>query len=290
MFRRRGDNPLGGDRLLQWSSTGAALIAALMLILIAVFLIGEAGPAIRAGAPAAILPGPGWYPTSAEFGLYPMLLATLLVSGLALAIAAPFGLAAALFQLHYAPRWLGLPFRRLLELLAGIPSVVFGLWGLTRIVPLIAHVAPPGVSLLAAAMVLAAMILPTVALLAGAAIAAVPDELWRAGRALGLGRFRLLATVILPAARSGIVTALVLALARALGETMAVVMVVGNVVQVPSSLLDPVRTLTANIALEMAYATGLHRSYLFFSGLLVLGLTLALVLMAERLQLHRARS
>jgi len=284
LFRRHA------DRILRWSSVGAALIAAAMLVLITIFLTVEAWPALRHGALAALLPGERWHPAREAFGLFPMLLATLLVSGLALALAAPLGLAAAFFQLHYAPRWLSLPFRRLVELLAGIPSVVFGLWGLTRIVPLLATMKPPGVSLLAASIVLAAMILPTVALLTTASIAAVPAELWRAGRALGLARFRLLATVIVPAARKGIVAALFLALARALGETMAVMMVAGNVVQTPAHLLDPVRTLTANIALEMAYATGLHRSYLFFSGFLVLALTLVLVLMTERFQLRRSHS
>ena len=247
-------------------------------------------PALEQVPPSRFLTDATWQPGGGEYGLLPMLLGTLAVSILALLLAAPLGIAAAAYEVLFAPRPLALLLRRLIELLAGIPSVVFGLWGLVVLVPLLARLEPPGTSLGAAALVLAVMILPTIALLAADSLAAVPTDLRRAATALGLGRWRILRTILLPVARGGIVTGLLLALARALGETMAVMMVAGNVVRVPTGLLEPVRTLTANIALEMAYAVDSHRAALFLSGLLVMILTLGLVLAAERLQTREPES
>ena len=169
-------------------------------------------------------------------------------------------------------------------MLAGIPSVVYGLWGLTVLAPLIARWQPPGVSVLAGALVLALMVLPTVALTASSALAAVPASLLQGAAALGLSRRAVVLGVALPAARGGIVGGVLLAAARALGETMALLMVAGNVVQMPSGLFEPVRVLTANIALEMAYASGDHRAALFASGVLLTALVLALALTAGRVQ------
>jgi len=162
-------------------------------------------------------------------------------------------------------------------LLAGIPSVVYGFWGLVTLAPLVRQWHPPGVSLLTAILVLTLMILPTVALTVDAALAAVPVIHLRAAAALALSRWGMIRAVILPQARSGIASGMLLAAGRALGETMAVLMVAGNVVQQPHSLFDSVRTLTANIALEMAYAMGDHRAALFVSGLALLLMVLALV-------------
>jgi len=274
----------GGDRLLSASLSAAGGFAALLLVFIVAFVAAEALPLFAAVEPAALVSDSGWQPAASHFNLTAMIAGSLAVSLLALALAGPLGLAAAIFQAFYAPPGLRGAFRRMVELLAGLPSVVYGLWGLTVIVPLIAELRPPGTSLLAAALVLSLMILPTAALFAGAALEAVPAEQRKTAAALGLTRWRMIAGVILPAARSGIATGLFLALARALGETMAVMMVAGNVAAMPDSLLEPVRTLTANIALEMAYALDAHRAALFFSGLLVMAMTLGLVLIAERLK------
>jgi phosphate transport system permease protein len=169
-----------------------------------------------------------------------------------------------------------------MELLAGIPSVVYGLWGLVVLVPLITQVQPPGSSLLAGILIVALMILPTVALLTEASLASLPPAYWRGSAALGLGTWATVQGVCLPAIRSGMLTAVMLATARALGETMAVLMVCGNVVQVPESVFAPVRTLTANIALEMAYALDLHRSALFASGLVLMLVVAGLVVLTDR--------
>ena len=170
----------------------------------------------------------------------------------------------------------------MLELLAGIPSVVYGLWGLVVLVPIIQGWQPPGASVLAGILVLALMIVPTVALFADAALRQVPMHLISAAAALGMRRWTITTKVMLPAARHGIGAGVMLAFGRALGETLAMVMVCGNIVQVPASLFDPVRTLTANIALEMAYAQGAQRSALFASGLALLALVILTSGLARR--------
>ncbi|MFG0332126.1 MAG: phosphate ABC transporter permease subunit PstC, partial [Maioricimonas sp. JB049] len=226
-----------------------------------------------------------WHPAAdaaeGTFNLLPMFVGTLLATGGAVLLATPLGVGSALFCRFYAPPLLARPYRMMIELLAGIPSVVYGFWGLVVLVPLIAAIAQPGSSLLAGILILSIMILPTVALVADASFSSVPRDYLRAAAALGLSRRGTITGVVLPTAASGLLTGVILAIMRALGETMAVLMVCGNVVQVPGSLFDPVRTLTANIALEMAYAMGDHRSALFVSGLLLMGLVTLLVAAAE---------
>ncbi len=274
-----------GDRFLIWILRVCSVVSGAVVVLIAVFLVSESYPGIRSVGLARFFSDPSWHPAAVAadgaFNLLPMLWGTLAATAGAVLLAAPLGVLSAVFCRHYAPPVLARSYRRLIELLAGIPSVVYGFWGLVVLVPLIARIRPPGASLLAGILVLALMILPTVALTADAALASVPRRYLRGAAALGLGRWATLAGVVLPAARSGIATGVILAAGRALGETMAVLMVCGNVVQVPESLFAPVRTLTANIALEMAYALGDHRSALFVSGLLLLVLVSALVLAAE---------
>ncbi|MGH8553486.1 MAG: PstC family ABC transporter permease, partial [Methylococcales bacterium] len=187
----------------------------------------------------------------------------------------------AIFLCFIAPAPIVKLYRVVLTLLAGIPSVVYGLWGLTVLVPLIGRLQAPGASLLAAILILSLMILPTIALTSAASLAGVPREWLMACDALGLSRRGRILGVALPAAAAGIQSGVLLAIARALGETMAVLMVAGNVVRYPSGLFEPVRVLTANIALEMAYATGPHRAGLFASGLLLTLLVLVLACLAS---------
>jgi phosphate transport system permease protein len=227
-----------------------------------------------------------WFPTENLYLLTPMVWATLLVSLGSIICAAPLGILSAVFCHYYAPQWLASWYRRLIELLAGIPSVVYGLWGLVVLVPLIGRLHPPGPSLLAGILVLSFMILPTVMLMAHASFSHIPASYIQSATALGLGRWSMIRSVILPSAKAGLFTGILLGIARALGETMAILMVSGNVVQTPSNLFDPVRTLTANIALEMAYALDDHRSALFVTGLFLMGIVVMFVLLAENLR-HR---
>ena len=218
-----------------------------------------------------------------------MLWGTLLTTLGAVALATPLGLLSAIFCRFYAPPAISMVYRRIMELLAGIPSVVYGFWGLIVLVPIIASFAPPGASLLAGILILTLMIVPTIALFADAAIANVPSAYLNGSAALGMSRWGSLWGVILPAARNGIYTGVILATGRAIGETMALLMVCGNVVQVPDSLFAPMRTLTANIALEMAYALGDHRGALFVSGLLLMAMVSVLVALADRLDSGQTR-
>ncbi|MBI1283318.1 MAG: phosphate ABC transporter permease subunit PstC [Thiobacillus sp.] len=275
------------DSLLKPLTAALAGISALLLVGMLGFLLAESWPALAHGGWLRFA-SLDWYPLEGRFGLTAMCIATLAVAALATLLAAPLGLACALFARFQAPPALAAGFRGLLALMAGVPSVVYGFWGLTVLVPLLARWQPPGASLLAAGLVLALMILPTVALLAHAALAAVPRTLLDGAAALGLSRRATLLKVAVPAARRGIGGGVLLGLARALGETMAVLMVAGNVVQLPASVFDPVRVLTANIALEMAYATGTHRAGLFVSGLLLALLALGLAWFAARLEPRHA--
>ncbi len=260
------------DRLLAGAVRAAAGIAGLLVLVIGAFVLWRAWPALREIGPARFLTDPAWRPTGGEFLVAPMLAASVLVTAGAVGIAAPAGVACALFLEHTGPRRLAGPLRRLLELLNGVPSVLFGLWGLVTLAPLLARWEPPGQCLLAGILVLAVMILPTVALAADAAVRAVPRESLVAAASLGLSRLATIRHVVLPSARRGIAAGVLLGAARAVGETMAVVMVCGNVVRMPSGPFDPVRTVTANIALEMGYATEEHRAALFVTGLSLMAL------------------
>lgn len=274
--------PWRADAALGLSTRLLALWSAALVLFIVVFLLREAWPVLSHGHYQAFFTSDGWYPSSGQFNLWPMLVATLAASVGAMFIALPLGLASAVFLCFHAPSPIANGYRRLIVLLAGTPSVVFGLWGLTVMVPLIAQLAPPGASLLAAILILALMILPTVALTSEAALAAVPVHYAHGAVALGLSRATSEWQIVVPAARAGIASGALLAMGRALGETMAVLMVAGNVVQLPGSLFDSVRVLTANMALEMAYATGNHRASLFATGLVLMALVSVLAWWAHR--------
>jgi phosphate transport system permease protein len=279
---------LNSDALLIWSLRLVASCSGAVVLLILIFLAREASPALATIGLSHFLLDAAWLPTENLFNLVPMLWGTVLVSLGALLLAFPAGLLSAAFLRFYSPPALAGPYRGILELLAGIPSVVYGLWGLAVLVPVIAEWKPPGASLAAGIVVLALMILPTLALAADAALGSVPISYLQAASALGFRRSSLLIRIVLPSVRPALLTAVLLASGRALGETMAVLMVCGNIVQTPSSIFDPIRTLTANIGLEMAYAASMHRSALFVSALFLMGLVVALVLVTERLNQERA--
>ncbi len=267
--------------LLRWCLNLVGAIAALLALLIGLFLLKEALPLFRRIGIAAFFQAPSWHPSEGMFNLVPMLLGTLWTTLGAVCLATPLGIVSGIFCQYYAPGYCAQSYRRLLELLAGIPSVVYGFWGLVVLVPLIHRWHPPGPSLLAGILILTLMILPTTALIADASLSKVPEAYLKGATALGISPWGQIWGVAIPAARSGLLTGGILATGRALGETMAVLMVCGNVVQMPSSLFDPVRTLTANIALEMAYALDDHRAALYVSGLLLMVVVVSLVAIAE---------
>lgn len=281
LFNNKILSPSQSDIFLLWISRAIALLTAIIVVLITVFLLLEAWPMLLQVGGWRMFSDPSWHPVQGFYNLLPMLWGSLLVTLGSVLLAAPLGVGSAIFCQYYAPLWIARLYRRLIELLAGIPSVVYGFWGLVVLVPLIGKLQPPGTSLLAGIAILTIMILPTIALIAEASFVEVPAEYLQGAAALGISRWATIRSVVLPAAKSGLFTGLILGTGRAIGETMAVLMVCGNVVQTPSSLFDPIRTLTANIALEMAYATGNHRSALFISGLLLMVVIVALVAVAE---------
>jgi len=270
------------DRWLSTALYASAAVAALALGAIVLVLTIRTLPFIVDHG-AAILTD-NWHPRAGGFGMGAMIAASLLVSVLALALSAPVAVLLAAWLRYFAPASLRRPTLALIDLMAGIPSVVYGLWGLLVLVPWVNELAPPGASWLAGSLVLALMILPLALLVTDTAFAQLPENYIRSGEALAISRWGLLRRVLLPQAPPAIVSGVVLQFGRALGETLAVLMVCGNVVQLPGSIFDPVRTLTANIALEIAYAGGSHRVALFVSGLLLMTVTAGLLFLAMQLR------
>ena len=272
-----------GDRLLALILRSVTTITAVIVVLILTFLVIESFSAIREIGFLPFFMDSTWHPTEGTYNLVPILLGTFFAAIGAVLLATPLGVASAIFCEYYAPKFLRAIYQKAIEILAGIPSVVYGLWGLVVLVPFIASVKPPGVSLLAGIIVLAIMILPIVSLVTQSAIRQIPIPFVQGATALGLRRWSTIRHIVLPAAWPGIFTGVILQTARAIGETMAIVMVCGNVVQIPSNLFEPIRTLTANIALEMAYATGGHRAALFFTGLVLLLIVIGLLSITNRI-------
>jgi len=247
-----------------------ACVSVLSVLVITIYIFINGSPAIFKIGFFEFLFGMEWAPASEQFGILPMIVASILGTAGALVIGICVGIFTAIFLAEIAPNWLVKIFRPAVQLLAGIPSVVYGFFGLIVIVPLISkHLGGVGNSLLAVIIMLGIMILPTIINISEAALRAVPMEYKEGSLALGATHIQTIFKVILPAARSGIMTSIILGAGRAIGETMAVIMVAGNTPLLPSSLLKPVRTLTSNIVLEMGYAFGLHQEALFATGVVL---------------------
>lgn len=266
---------------------GCAAASLLALGLIALFLFREGAEILRYTSLMALLGGREWFPTSSppSFGLLPMIAGSALVTGGALAIAVPLGIAAALFVAEVPPRGLRDPFKVGLEILAGIPSVVYGFFGVMVVAPWLMRALglPTGLTAGAAAMILGVMALPTVASISEDAVTAVPASIREASLALGATRWQTLWRVVVPAARRGILAAVMLGLGRAVGETMAVVMISGNAPRFPPTFLGSVRTLTATLALEMGETVmgSPHYHALFAAGCVLFLITLTVNLVGE---------
>lgn len=247
-----------------------ACVAILSVAIITVYVFAKGSPAIFKIGVWDFMTGLVWQPKAEVFGIYPMIVASVLGTLGAIAIGITIGLFTAIFLAEIAPKWLARIFRPAIELLAGIPSVVYGFFGLMVLVPLISkYLGGAGNSLLAVIIILSVMILPTVVSISETSIRAVPETYKEGSLALGATHMQTIFKVMIPAARSGIMAAVVLGAGRAIGETMAVILVSGNTPLLPHALTDRVRTLTANIALEMGYASGLHQDALFATGVVL---------------------
>jgi len=275
------------ERIIEKGLFASAAAAILIVLLIGGFVLAEGFPIIT-GHGAAFLFGRTWSPLAGEFGIFPMIMGTFYVTAGALLLGLPVGLACAVYLAEFAPAWFARLIRPAVQLLAGIPSVVYGFFGVVVLVPFIMdNLGGWGFSVLAGALVLALMILPTIISISEDAIRAVPVSYKEGSLSLGATHWQTIKKVLLPTARSGIVASIVLGMGRAIGETMAVIMVVGNVVALPHSILDPVRTLTANVALEMGYAFGDHTRALFATGvvlfMVIILLNMFLLLLPKRM-------
>ncbi len=247
-----------------------ALSSISSLVIITIFIFEEGLPLILHTGLKDFIFSTHWAPTKGFFGIGAMIVSSLLVTLGAMILGVPLGLACAIVLAEFSSLRLRRLLKPTLELLAGIPSVVYGFLGVVWLVPLIRdHLGGPGLSLLAAAVILGIMILPTVISISIDALTAVPDVYRDGSIALGATEWQTVRRVVLPAASSGIITAVILGMGRAVGETMAVIMVAGNAIKLPTSILEPVRTLTSNIALELGYAAGRHREALFATGIVL---------------------
>jgi phosphate ABC transporter permease protein PstC len=259
-----------GEKGVQRILSVTAFSAISALLLIALFIINEGLPFIFRYGLADFLLKSDWDPQAGKFGIFPMVAASLWVTFGAMVVGAPLGVAGAIFLSEFVPKSVMRVIKPTIELLAAIPSVVYGFIGVMVLAPLIrTQLGGPGLSLLAGCIILGIMILPTVISISIDSIQAVPQSYREGSLALGATTWQTIHMVTVRAAKSGIIASIILGMGRAIGETMAVIMVAGNSVRVPQSALDSVRSLTANIALEMSYATGLHRQALFATGVVL---------------------
>ncbi len=276
----------------------SALVSVFVVFLILLFTLREGLPAFREIGVIPMLTGTVWRPQQGQLGILSMIAGSILVTIGAVVLGVPLAMGGAIFLAEVAPPAVRELVRPAVELLAGIPSVVYGLFGMVVLVPAVRRTfsvsGNSGFGLLAASMVLAVMVLPTITNIAEDAIRAVPRDYKEGSLALGATRWQTIARVTLPAARSGIIAAIILGVGRALGETMAMIMVIGNSIRMPRPLgdnpltlfLSQARTLTGNVAVEIKYATGLHEDALFATGV-VLFVLIMIVNGSARLLIRR---
>lgn len=259
----------------------AACASVLAVALICVFLFANGIPAMKEIGIFNFISGTTWKPKNEIFGILPMIVGSLYVTAGAILIGVPIGILTSVFMAKYCPKKIYKPLKSATELLAGIPSVIYGFFGLVVLVPLVRDMgrslkamgiiesAGNGSSMLTASILLGMMILPTIIGVTESAIRAVPDHYYEGALALGATHERSIFRVVIPAAKSGVIAGVVLGIGRAIGETMAVIMVAGNQARMPAGILKGVRTLTANIVIEMGYAADLHREALIATGVVL---------------------
>ena len=249
----------------------AACTSIAAVALICLFLFANGIPAIGKIGVFDFLLGTTWKPLNNEFGIFPMILCSMYVTAGAIVIGVPIGILCAIYMARFCPKKLYKILHPAVELLAGIPSIVYGFFGLVVIVPIVQDLfnLSSGKNMLTASILLGIMILPTIISVCESSIRAVPDSYYEGSLALGATHERSVFFTVVPAAKSGILAGIILGVGRAIGETMAVIMIAGNQPIIPKSLLSGVRTLTANIVLEMGYAADLHREALIATGVVL---------------------
>lgn len=247
-----------------------ACVSIIAVALICVFLFANGLPAMQKIGLFDFLTGTKWKPGNDVYGILPMILGSIYVTAGAIVVGVPIGLLTSIYLAKFCPAWLYKIIKPGVELLAGIPSVVYGFFGLCVMVPMVReYIGGDGMSILTASLLLGIMILPTIINVSEAAIRAVPDKYYQGALALGATHERSVFLTVVPAAKSGIMAAIVLGIGRAIGETMAVIMICGNQPRMPKGILKGIRTLTTNIVMDMGYATDLHREALIATGVVL---------------------
>ena len=275
-----------GMKLLFLAATCVSIAA---VILICLFLLASGIPAIREIGIFKFLLGTKWKPANGLYGIFPMIIGSLYVTAGALVLGVPVGILTAVFMARFCPKWLYGPLKSAVNLIAGIPSVVYGFFGLVVLVPFVRQFfGGRGMGVLTASVLLGFMILPTIISVSETSIRAVPESYYEGGLALGASHERSVFYTVLPAAKSGIFAGVVLGIGRAAGETMAVMMVAGNQPVIPESVLSGVRTLTTNIVLEMGYAADLHREALIGTAVVLFVFILIINLALSRVKRRTA--
>ena len=258
------------ERIMQAVFALCACVSILAVILICVFLFANGIPGIAKIGSLKFFTGTTWKPGNDKYGILPMIMGSIYVTGGAILIGVPIGLLTAVYMAKFCNKKLYRVMKPATELLAGIPSVVYGFFGIKVLVPMVRQLfGGDGSSILTASVLLGVMILPTIIGVIEPAIRAVPESYYEGALALGATHERSIFSVMLPAAKSGILAGIILGIGRAMGETMAVVMVCGNNPRMPAGILKGARTLTANIVMDMGYATGLHREALIATGVVL---------------------
>ena len=248
----------------------SACASILAILLICIFLFSNGIPAMAEIGFGEFLLGTTWKPLNNNFGICPMISGSLYVTAGAIIVGVPLGLLCAVFMARFCPKRLYSVMKPAVDLMAGIPSIVYGFFGILVIVPTIHNLfGGSGKGLLTASLLLGIMILPTIIGVCETAIRSVPEQYYEGSLALGATHERSVFFVMLPAAKSGVLAGVILGIGRAIGETMAVIMIAGNQAVIPGGLLEGVRTMTANIVLEMGYAEGLHKEALIATGVVL---------------------
>lgn len=269
----------------------AACASIISVILICVFMFGNGIPAMQKIGVIDFLTGTRWKPLNDIYGIFPMIVGSIYVTAGAIIVGVPVGLLCAVFMARFCPA----PFYRLMkpavDLLAGIPSIVYGFFGLVVIVPIMQNIFPgtSGKGILTASLMLGIMILPTIISVSEASIKAVPESYYEGALALGATHEKSVFFTVLPAAKSGIMAAVILGVGRAIGETLAVSMIVGNQAVLPENILSGVRTMTTNIVMEMGYAEGLHREALIATAVVLFVFILMINLLFNLVQNRREK-
>ena len=279
------------EKLIERLLLVLAFSAVSVLALITVFIFQGGVPVLVKYGLRGFVFGMEWLPREGKFGILPMIVGSLWVTFGALVLGVPLGLGCAVFLAEFAPARVARLLKAGVELLAGIPSVVYGFVGVMVLVPLIReYLGGPGMCVLAGSVILSVMILPTIISISVDALRAVPPSYREGSLALGANRWQTTYMVVLPAARSGILAAIILGMGRAIGETMAVIMVAGNAVTLATWVLQPTRTLTSNIALELSSADGEHRQALFATGVMLFIFIMILNVVASRVTRRRVQT